>query len=124
MDEKRFISEVFEKMKSNPDLAGTFSEDGGRITWQLFEGYTVEIASEYIGVHSQRPKGGYRFRHHWHPDDEDLYADICALGTRGNVTIILRTFGDTTGVVYSGPRAGCPEKKNGLFRKYIYLYAE
>ena len=120
------LREIFEQMKANPELAGSFEETDLGIIWRLFDGYIVQIARGYIGIEAvDRLFPGW-IPHpvtHWHPDDEDLYRDIRNLGTKGNVTVIHRSlFFD--GVVYSGPRERCTCKRKWFFGRYIYLYAE
>ena len=42
MEESGIIREVFEKMKNNPDLAGSFERADDHIIWDLFDGHTVD----------------------------------------------------------------------------------
>ena len=129
MAETNYVLRAYEKMNSNPSLAGSFSgeaftESDGHILWHLFDGYTVEIASETVSIYKNRNGKMYECIHHWHPCDEDLYDEICMLGTKGNVTVIHRScFGDSR-ILYSGPREACHIKRKNLFGKNIFLYAD
>ncbi len=124
VDETKIIQELYCRMKNNSDLAGSFELNGGKIDWKLFDGYDVEIASEYIGISRQLKliKPLYTSIFHWHPDDEDLYTEVCKLGTKGNVTVIHMGWVWSC-LLYSGPRSYCPIKRKWLFGKYIYLDA-
>ncbi len=117
------LSELFNKMKSNPDLAGSFVLLPDEIEWRVFDKYIVSIGNEYIGIDKiifGRFKDSLT---HWHPDEEDIYIDICRLGTKGNVTVIHKSIlGES--VLYSGPATDCKYKSQWLFGRYIYLYAK
>ena len=127
LNDKNIVHDLFCKMKDNPDLVGSFEEVDGRIVWHLFEGYEIEIASEYIDIHKLIFGKIVEPIHHWHPVVEDLYDEACRLGTKGNVTVI-HLFGPGSvfgaSVVYSGPKDECPIKRKWLFGRYIYLFAE
>lgn len=124
MSSPEFIPNIFQMMKKNPSLAGSFELTAGHdtIIWNLFEGYVITIAEDYIGI--DRPLFGripYPFTH-WHPNDDELYDDIRNLGTKGNVTVIHKSIlGES--VLYSGEKSKCKYKSKWLFGRYIYLYA-
>lgn len=129
MAETNYVIRAYEKMNSNPCLAGSFTGDGfsgtdGHILWHLFDGYTVEIASETVSIYKNRNGTMYECIHHWHPCDEDLYDEICELGTKGNVTVIHRSFLGDSRILYSGPRGACHIRRKSFFGKNIFLYAE
>ena len=129
MAETNYVLQAYEKMNGNPCLAGSFNGNGftetdGHIRWQLSDGYTVEIASETITTYTNRNGKLHACIHHWHPCDEDLYDEICALGTRGNVTVIHRSFLGDSRILYSGSREACPIKRKRFFGKNIFLYAD
>lgn len=114
---------IYEKMRADPALAGSFEETDAGIVWRLFDGYRVQIDIGYIGIDRLLPGGIPYAITHWHPEEEDLYRDICRLGTRGNVTVIYKSI-LFDGVVYSGPRDQCRYRRKWLFGRYIYLHAE
>ena len=127
MDECSIAHEVYEKMLHNHNLAGSYKEADGHIIWHLFHGYTLDITSEYIGINKVSYGNVSGSIYHWHPDDEDLYDEVCRLGTRGNVTVI-RLFGLGgmlgSSLIYCGPGSDRPIRRKRLFGKYVYLYAE
>ncbi len=129
MSETNVVLRAYEKMNSNPSLAGSFTGDGftgtdGHILWHLFDGYTVEIASETVLIYKNRNGKMYECIHHWHPCDEDLYDEICELGTKGNVTVIHRSWLGGSRILYSGPREACYIKRTCFFGKNTFLYAD
>jgi len=60
---------------------------------------------------------------HWHPSDDEIYYDVCAIGRKGNVTVIHKSFLSES-VLYSGSTTDCKYKRKGLFGRYYYLHAE
>ncbi len=124
MDNTSFIDSLYIQMKNNNNLAGTFEKIGnGTIMWHLFDGFTVTICQEYIGF--DRKLFGFvqdSFTH-WHPEDNEIYDDICDIGTKGNVTVIHKSFlGES--ILYHGPKDNCKYKRKWLFGRYYYFYAE
>ena len=117
------LSSLYEKMKNNPDLAGRFRLVSDElIEWDLFEGYHVTIWEDYIGI-IRFPRAWYRsdLLIHWHPANEELYDEICRLGTKGNVTVVHKSWIGMS-IPYSGPAKDCPVGRKWLFGKYLYLY--
>ena len=119
-----FILNLYERMKENPNLAGSYklvNEIG--IEWDLFESFTIHIGQDYFGI------DGFLFNKipnqltHWHPDDDEMYETICAIGTRGNVTVIKKSWLGVA-ILYMGPVSDCPYSRKWLFGKYLYLYAK
>ena len=117
-----FIAMIFEKMCSNHDLCGKYELAGNAIEWELNEGFIISIARDYIGISKKLFGKIENPLTHWHPDDDDLYDDICRLGTRGNITVIHTTI-LYSGVTYSGPETGCRIKRKWLLGRYYYLRA-
>ncbi len=124
MDEGMIVRELFNQMKKNPELAGSYELINNYIVWHLFNRYPVIVTAMYIGIFRRR-----RFCHiiepiyHWHPDNRDIYSDVCRLGTRGNMTVIHQLNPWGSYMLYSGPRSNCPDKEELSFGKNIYLYA-
>lgn len=129
LNENDIIYVVYHKMINNPDLAGSFEIVNGLIHWDLFDQYKVVIGPNYIGIDKYIVGKIIIYNFHWHPEDEDLYSDVCKLGSKGNVTVIHQSIGGSIGMdggalIYSGPRSMCPITRRWFFGRYIYLYAE
>jgi hypothetical protein len=118
------IMDVYDQMKNNPNLAGSFRlVDNVGIEWQLFDSYIVYIGCNYINIDRLLwGKIPYSLTH-WHPEDDELYEEICALGTKGNVAVVKKSW-FCTSLLYMGPVAECTYKRKWLFGKYYYLYAD
>ena len=86
-DDKNFEAKLFSGMKER-NLAGelTFQDHGVPICWRISD-YKIEIGREYIGV-SKKMGRSFLPIMHWHPDDEEIFAVLCNIGTKGNVTVI------------------------------------
>lgn len=118
------ISKLYAKMKNNPNLVGTFRlEENASIEWKFSDSYTIHIAQDYIGIYRFLFKKIPESITHWHPEDDEIFDYVCALGTKGNVTVV-KTSWFFTGVLYMGPASDCPYYRKWLFGKYYYLYAK
>lgn len=118
-----FIAMIFEKMRSNHNLYGKYVLTGNTIEWELNDEFIIRIARDYCGISKKLSGKIENPLTHWHPDDDDLYDDICRLGTRGNITVIHTTILYSS-VIYSGPEAECRIKRKWLFGRYYYLRAK
>lgn len=124
MDNTDYIDSLYQQMKSNGNLAGSYHKtDSETIVWDLFNDLTVIIGREYIGIDRKALKCTPCTLIHWHPEEDDMLDAICSLGTKGNVTVIHKT-PLATGVVYCGPKEKCEYKRKWLFGRYFYLFAE
>ena len=123
---------LLEKLKQNPDLCGSFSIDShGLIRWDLYEEYSYMIdvrgGDGYIDLFNR--KKTHCDITHWHPDPDDMYEELCRIGTRGHI-IVVRSLhiGLLCGasVRYIGPEDDCPrrDKRMGLFSKSLILKAQ
>ena len=123
LENDSFIAMIFEKMRSNHDLCGNYELTGNTIEWEFNDEFTISISRDYFGISKKLFGKIENPLTHWHPDDDDLYDDICRLGTRGNITVIHKTI-LYDGVIYSGPETECRIKRKWLFGKYYYLRAK
>lgn len=121
--------ELYDKMCSTPDLCGTFALVEKSIMWNLFDGYKVIISIEPPATHfSIEKKLFWKITDqitHWHPDENDIYREVCNIGLKGNVLVIRKTFlGDS--VLYMGKEENCPysPKNKWSWGKIYYLKAE
>lgn len=58
---------------------------------------------------------------HWHPDEFEIYDDICKIGEKGNV-LIIKTFLGSAYILYMGPKEKCNFKinKKSLYKIYYF----
>jgi len=116
--------DLYEKMLNTPDLAGKFELIGETLFWDLFDGFSVEIAltenDTYLSIASPREE-----LIHWHPFAEDIYEEVCRMGTKGNVTLIRKNF-FLVSLLYMGKAKDCPypPNKTRAFGKLYRLTAK
>ena len=122
LDSNAFEFSLFKKMCLNHDLCGKFELMNNAIIWNLCDDYIITISQDYLAISNKLFGRLENLLHHWHPDDDEMYDDICKLGTSGNVTVIHKTILHSA-IVYSGPENECRIKRKWLFGRYHYLYA-
>ena len=118
-----------ERLKQTPGLCGTFSiESHGLIRWDLYEehSYLIDVrgGDGYIDLFNR--KHPHDSITHWHPDPDDMYEELCNIGTPGHIIVVRYLhigplFGAS--VQYIGPESECPKrvKRTGLFSKPLIL---
>ncbi len=120
--------ELYEKMLETTGLCGTFKLVNKTIIWNLFEGFIIEISIEPPATHFSIEKKLFRnitdSITHWHPNEDDVYNEVCNIGLEGNVLVIRKNwFFDS--VIYMGKEENCPysQKKKWSWSKIYYLKA-
>lgn len=113
------IRDLYAKITSNPDLAGTFSFSDDCIVWDFSPYVRICIAQDCIEIfkRSKRRLQGVPI-FHFHPDDEDLYDEVCRLlyarkhnGYTFNTAMHLRSLQRT--------KRRLPDKKEVAFRQIL-----
>lgn len=111
-------AELYERLAANPDLRGEIALEDDLIIWRVTSALTLDIAvsykDTYVGVNGAL--------HHWHPDEDDIYDDLCAIGKRGNILVIRKTLASSE-VFYSGAASEyrfSPNKKWHWGRLYYF----
>ena len=121
--------ELYDKMLETPKLCGKFELVGETIFWDVFDGYDIQISVDprgnYFGI-DKRVFGKFPVPlTHWHPETEDVFAEVCDIGLKGNVLVIRQNwFGES--VLYMGKEENCPysPKKKWSWGKIHYLKAK
>lgn len=119
--------QLYGMMLKNSDLCGKFELDDKKefITWDLCDNYRIMLSvteeDGYFAV-CKPTRGGLREITHWHPENYEIYEDVCRIGTRGNIAVI-RTYLTGSSLIYAGHREECPyqQGKKRLFGKYYYI---
>lgn len=117
-------NDLYKKMLNTPNLAGKFELVGETLFWDLFDGFSVEIAltenDTFLSIASPREE-----LIHWHPFAEDIYEEVCRMGTKGNVTLIRKNFFSVS-LLYMGKAKACPypPNKTRAFGKLYRLTAK
>lgn len=121
--------ELYDKMCNTHDLCGTFKFTDKMIVWDLFEGYEIKISIEPPATHfSIEKKLFWKLTNqitHWHPDEEDIFEQVCNIGSKGNVVVIRKNLLFTS-VVYMGREENClfSSKSKWSWGKIYYLEAK
>lgn len=113
--------ELYDMLQKTPDLCGSFQlVDGERIDYELND-LLLEIDMDCISVCEQK-NGKTEGLTHWHPDNTQIYDDICNITRKGNVFVV-KTFCGGASVLYAGDKKFCPYTKptKKLFSR-IYLF--
>ena len=120
--------ELYEKMLVTPDLCGKFKLIDKTIFWDLFDGFIIRISIEPPATHfSIEKKLFWEFTDtvtHWHPEENEIFEEVCNIGLKGNVLVIRRNFFFDS-VLYMGKEEVCPysPKKKWSWGKIYYLKA-
>ena len=121
--------ELYDQMLATPDLCGKFELIGKTICWELFAGFAIEISIEPPATHFGIEKRLFkRFTvpiTHWHPDEKDVFEEVCRIGLKGNVLVIRENL-LVTSVIYMGKEENCPylPKRKWAWGRITYLKAE
>ena len=114
---------LYEMMSNNKNLGGEFKLlDNEMIEWKFDEVIYNISMDERDGYFSVLKNNKLKMEiTHWHPDEYEIYDEICKIGEKGNV-LVIKTFLGSAGVVYMGAKNECPIKKNKFrFCKLYYF---
>ncbi len=102
MRNSKTTKKLYEKLFEMPDLHSIPELDGDILIWKLYKNAYVraycdnyDTCIEIIGTSIFCPSM------HWHPDEEDIFNELYALGKKGNI-LVLKSFLIGTGVFYLG----------------------
>ena len=125
----RSTKELYDKMLDTPDLCGKFELVDKTIFWDIFEGIDIKISIEppdtLFDIETKLFGKIPDPITHWHPDEEEIYDQVCQVGLKGNVLVIRRNiFG--VSILYMGKHENCaysPQRK-WSWGKIYYLEAK
>ncbi len=121
--------DLYEKMLATPDLCGKFKLVDKTIFWDLFDGYDIQISIEPPAtLFSIEKKLFWKITDsviHWHPEQEDIYDEVCKIGLKGNVLIIRKNLLFSS-AIYIGKEELSPysSKKKWSWGRIYYLKAK
>lgn len=110
------VGDLYEMIKSTPDLCGNFSAEGDRIKWNMNKATitiieakktTYKRSSEYFTIEIAINDEDSTFQTSDVLTRFDVYDRILSLGKRGNITIYRKSSGKT---LYSGSKKKCPKE--------------
>ncbi len=98
--------ELYEQLLNKKDLHSFPELDGEVLIWKLYKNAYIkafcgdsDTCIEIIGTSILYPSM------HWHPNEENIFDELCLLGKKGNI-MVLKSFLMETSVFYLGE----PEK--------------
>lgn len=121
--------ELCEKMLETPDLCGKFELVDKTIFWDLFDGFVIRISIEppetLFDIETMLFGVFPDYITHWHPDEDEIYDQVCHIGLKGSVLVLRRNFFGTS-VLYMGKEEHCPysPQRKRLWGKIYYLKAK
>jgi hypothetical protein len=122
MDIPQNGQELYGLMQSVDDLCGNYELRNDIIYWDLYDKIHLEIGvDEHESMISV--EGKVLGITHWHPNNFEVFHDVCAIGKRGNVMVI-RTILGCGGVLYMGKKEDCPYREKSIFGRFYYLEAK
>lgn len=120
--------ELYEKMCGTSELCGSFELIDNMIVWDLFDGFTIKISIEppstFFSIEKKWFWGITNSITDWHPDEEEVFEQVCKIGFKGNVWVIRKNLLYTS-TIYMGKEENCPysPKKRWSRGRIYYLQA-
>lgn len=121
--------ELYNKMLETSGICGKFELIDNTIFWNLFDGYEIQISIDppdtYFGIAKKLFGKITDSIIHWHPNEEDVFQEVCAIGLKGHVLVIRKNL-LCSSVVYMGKEGNSPYsiKKKLSWGKIYYLKAK
>lgn len=115
--------DLYELMLKNKKLGGQFELlDNEIIVWK-FEDVKYEISIDdrdglFRVINNKNLKLEIT---HWHPDNYDIYDDICKIGEIGNI-LVIKTFLGGAYIAYMGPKEKCSIERNKFRICKLYFF--
>ena len=100
--------QLYEQLLVTPDLCGTFELVNDDTLYWTYKDLVLHISANHIDVSLNWMKD--KDLTHWHPDDFEIYDDVCSITKKNSVLIIKRAFGSSF-VKYMGDKEKCPYVK-------------
>lgn len=114
--------QLYEMMLKNSNLGGTIELKDDSIIWTFDKVFYYIFLDSDNGIieilKNNKLKSSIT---HWHPDNYEIYEDICNIGERGNV-IVIKTFLGSATILYMGPIEKCPYQKNKKHFAKFYFF--
>ena len=103
MRNTKTTQELYEKLLTMPDLHSIPVLEGEQLFWPLYkQGFVRAYCDSYDTCIEINSTSAFAPSTHWHPDEEDMFDELYALGKRGNILVLKKTLLGTS-VFYSGP---------------------
>lgn len=114
--------QLYEMMLNNSKLGGTIELIDDSIIWtfdKVIYCIFIDFDEGIIEVlKNNKLKSPIT---HWHPNNYEIYEDICNIGERGNI-IVIKTFLGSSSILYMGSAEKCPYQKNKRHLAKFYFF--
>lgn len=114
---------LYDMMLLNKKLGGQYKFiDNEIIVWK-FDDVTYEISmDDREGYFRVLKNNKFKLEiAHWHPDEYEIYDEICKIGEKGNVLVIKTLLGGAY-ISYMGPKDKCTIKRKKISLYKIYYF--
>ena len=121
--------DLYNKILDTPLLCGRFELVEKTIFWNLYDGFEIEISIEppdsCFEIQRRWLKNICIPLTHWHPDEDEVYSQVCNIGLKGNVLVIRENWFGVS-ILYMGDKEKCPypADKKWSWGKIYYLLAK
>lgn len=115
--------DLYEMMLKNKKLGGKFKLVNEEFIVWTFDKVIYEIAmSEEDGYFSVTKNSKFKLEiTHWHPDNYEVYEEVCNIGEKGNI-LVIKSFLGGAKVLYMGPKEKCRINKKKIHLGKIYYF--
>ena len=115
--------DLYKMMLANKDLGGDYKLVNEEVIEWIFNKVIYYIAiDDNDGYFEVCKNNKLKFQiTHWHPDEYEIYDEICKIGVRGNV-LVIKSFLGMSYIAYMGPKEKCiiKGKRKGLYKIYYF----
>ena len=109
MRNAKTTKQLYEKLLEMPDLHSAPQQEGEILIWHLYQNaYIYAYCDPYdacIDIVSDSLHRGSLV--HWHPDEDEMFDELYALGKKGNLLVLKKSLLGTS-TFYIGPAENCP----------------
>ncbi len=115
-------NDLYEMMLKNDNLGGYYELKDDTLVW-TFDEVIYEIGINEVSTTIQVFKNVKLKKEitHWHPENDEIYDDVCNIGEKGNILVIKKTLNGES-VVYMGKKENCTYDINKKRFGKIYCF--
>lgn len=104
--------EIYGKLTQTSNLHSMPLIDGDVIIWKIYvNAYIRAYCDSYDTCIELFDNLSDKSIIHWHPDEDDMFDELCSLGKEGNILVLRKTILGKR-VCYIGPEDKMPESRN------------
>lgn len=111
-------TELYNMLQKTPNLRGSFELTASNMIKWEHNDLSLEITMDLINVNVKGQLTNKNLTH-WHPDEWEIYNEICDITKERNVLVIKKIMG-TARVLYIGEKQSCPYTKKESSILYFF----